>query len=82
MVSMNRSRAIAGAIVLALACGRRPVETAPAAGSGDAAVVAHPATSAWADSVFRSLSLRDKVAQLVWPWILGDYVAESSTEWQ
>ncbi|HWP03173.1 MAG TPA: glycoside hydrolase family 3 protein [Gemmatimonadaceae bacterium] len=37
--------------------------------------------SAWVDSVLSSLSLRDKVAQLVWPWILGDYVPEGSTEW-
>lgn len=36
---------------------------------------------AWADSVLRTLSVRDKVAQLVWPWILGDYVAEGSAEW-
>ncbi len=35
----------------------------------------------WADSVLGTLPLRDKVAQLVWPWILGDYVAEGSAEW-
>lgn len=35
----------------------------------------------WADSVLLTLPLRDKVAQLVWPWILGDYVSESSAEW-
>jgi len=41
-----------------------------------------PATQeAWADSVLASLSLRDRVAQLIWPWILGDYVPEGSTEW-
>ena len=38
-----------------------------------------PATSAregaWADSVLASLSLRDKAAQMVWPWVLGDYTA-------
>ena len=83
MVTANRSCVIVGAIVFAIACGRRPVDTAPtAAGSGVASVVANPSTSAWADSVLRSMPLRDKVAQLVWPWILGDYVAESSTEWQ
>lgn len=74
-----------GAVVataLAIACGRRPVETAPAAPHAVRAVVANPAAGAWADSVLRSLSLRDKVAQLVWPWILGDYVAETSAEWQ
>ena len=28
-----------------------------------------------------SLSLRDRAAQLVWPWVLGDYVPEGSAEW-
>ncbi len=36
---------------------------------------------AWADSVLLTLPLRDKVAQLVWPWILGDFVPEQSAEW-
>ncbi len=36
---------------------------------------------AWADSVLATLTLRDKAAQLVWPWILGDYVSERSAEW-
>lgn len=36
---------------------------------------------AWVDSVLASLSLRDRVAQLIWPWILGDYVPEGSAEW-
>lgn len=36
---------------------------------------------AWADSVLGTLSLRDRVAQLVWPFILGDYVPEGSAEW-
>jgi beta-N-acetylhexosaminidase len=30
---------------------------------------------AWADSVLATLSLRDKAAQMVWPWMLGDYTA-------
>jgi len=29
----------------------------------------------WADSVLATLSLRDKAAQMVWPWVLGDYTA-------
>ncbi|MBC7897379.1 MAG: glycoside hydrolase family 3 C-terminal domain-containing protein [Cytophagaceae bacterium] len=41
-----------------------------------------PASRAWSDSVMHTLSLRDKAAQLVWPWILGDYVPEGSAEWQ
>lgn len=36
---------------------------------------------AWADSLIGSLSVRDRVAQLVWPWVLGDYVPEGSAEW-
>jgi beta-N-acetylhexosaminidase len=43
-----------------------------------------PGTSparAWADSVVRTLSTNQKVAQLVWPWILGDYISEQSAEW-
>lgn len=38
--------------------------------------------SRWADSVVSVLSLRDRAAQLVWPWILGDYVPEGSAEWR
>jgi beta-N-acetylhexosaminidase len=39
------------------------------------------AGAAWADSVIASLSVRDRAAQLVWPWVLGDYVPEGSPEW-
>ena len=35
----------------------------------------------WVDSVLTTLSLRDKVAQLVWPWMLGDYVATDDPAW-
>jgi beta-N-acetylhexosaminidase len=36
----------------------------------------------WADSVLGTLTLREKAAQMVWPWILADYVPESSPSWQ
>jgi beta-N-acetylhexosaminidase len=39
------------------------------------------APDAWADSVLSALSIRDRVAQLVWPFVLGDYVPEGSAEW-
>ncbi len=46
------------------------------------AVTAAPASSdRWVDSVITSLSLRDRAAQMVWPFILGDYVPENSAEW-
>ncbi len=50
----------------------------PAAGTGPArATEARDALSreVWADSVLSTLSLRQKVAQMVWVWTLGDYTA-------
>jgi beta-N-acetylhexosaminidase len=37
--------------------------------------------AAWADSVLATLSLRDKAAQMIWPWVLGDYTAVDNTAW-
>jgi beta-N-acetylhexosaminidase len=37
--------------------------------------------SAWADSIIGAMPVRDRVAQLVWPFVLGDYVPEGSAEW-
>ena len=37
--------------------------------------------NAWADSVLATMSLRDKAAQMVWPWILGDYTATDNPAW-
>ncbi len=34
-----------------------------------------PRSEQWADSVLRTMSLRDKAAQLVWPMVYADYVA-------
>ncbi|MGQ0640285.1 MAG: glycoside hydrolase family 3 protein [Gemmatimonadaceae bacterium] len=73
---------LALAMALALGCTRGPSTAAAPAGGAAAPIVANPAPTAWADSLLRTMSLRDKVAQLVWPWILGDYVAEASPEWQ
>jgi beta-N-acetylhexosaminidase len=36
----------------------------------------------WADSVLATLSLRDKAAQMVWPWVLGDYTATDDPTYQ
>jgi len=47
-----------------------PSHTAGAIGGRGAS-----ADEAWADSVLATLSLRDKAAQMVWPWMLGDYTA-------
>lgn len=37
--------------------------------------------NAWADSVLATMPLRDKAAQMVWPWILGDYTATDNPAW-
>lgn len=41
-----------------------------------------PARSGWADSVLASLTPREKAAQLVWPFTLGDYVPDDSRAWR
>ena len=43
--------------------------------------VAMRSGSAWADSIIAAMPVRDRVAQLVWPFVLGDYVPEGSAEW-
>ncbi len=35
----------------------------------------------WADSVLATMPLRNKAAQMVWPWILGDYTAVDNAAW-
>jgi beta-N-acetylhexosaminidase len=41
-----------------------------------------PAGVPWADSVLATLTLREKAAQMVWPWLLGDYTPEGSAAWE
>jgi beta-N-acetylhexosaminidase len=40
-----------------------------------------PADRQWADSVLKTLSLRDKAAQMVWVWTLGDYTSVDNGTW-
>ena len=41
----------------------------------------HTAAAAWADSVLKTLSLRDRAAQLVWPMVFGDFSPSGSPAW-
>jgi beta-N-acetylhexosaminidase len=53
-----------------------------ATGAGQASTVRGTTSDvAWADSVLSTLSPRDKAAQMVWPWILGDYTADDNAAW-
>ncbi len=75
-----RWRLVPFAALAVIGC-RTPIAT----GAGvdlPGAVERTESASAWADSVLATLSLRDRVAQLVWPWVLGDYVAQDSREWR
>jgi beta-N-acetylhexosaminidase len=49
--------------------------------SGTAATTA-ATPSNWTDSVMRSLTLREKAAQIVWPSVYGDYVSGDSPQWR
>ena len=64
-------------LLVAAACSTPATRVPPAATPNATSTRA----DAWADSVLASMTLRDRVAQLVWPWILGDYVPEGSAEW-
>jgi len=62
--------AVAAAVALS-SCATGQVTTLRAAGNDEA----------WADSVLATMPLRDKAAQMVWPWILGDYTAVDNVAW-
>lgn len=74
--SMRRLLGVAAA-ALTTAC------TAPAGRSG---TIERPAprgeSNAWVDSVIAGMSLRQKVAQMVWPFMLGDYAPTTAPAWR
>lgn len=76
---MAVSRRSIGAIALVLSV--VGCATGAASGATPSPRPVERAGRAWVDSVIASLSVRDRVAQLVWPWVLGDYVPEGSAEW-
>src|SRR5687767_15995346 len=40
------------------------------------------ASNAWVDSVLARMTLRQKVAQMVWPFMLGDYSPTTTPAWR
>jgi beta-N-acetylhexosaminidase len=70
---------LAAAIVaFAVACASPGV---PASSTGAAPDLRAANHSAWTDSVLATMSLRQKVAQMVWPFMLGDYAATDAASW-
>jgi beta-N-acetylhexosaminidase len=78
------------AALAACATGSPPVGSVPVPVSGTTIISsAGPVTRSdpagdarWADSVLATLSLRDKAAQMVWPWVLGDYTADDDANFR
>src|SRR5258705_324615 len=77
--------------VMACATGTGSAGTAPVPTSGTTIISsAEPAPARadragdqrWADSVLATLSLRDKAAQMVWPWVLGDYTPDDDANFR
>ena len=50
-----------------------PAAPVPTFGNVDPRTPLTPAQQRWVDSTFATLSLRERVGQLVWRWVLGDY---------
>ena len=67
-----------GALVAVVAGTACASSSTTAGGVGAAA----SGTSAWTDSVLATMSLRDKVAQMVWPFMLGDYAPTDAPAWR
>ena len=80
-------------VLATLACA--PAVSSTSTGSGDpssqrllgaaypgAVVKLTPQDSAWVEATMRSLSPRDRVAQLIMPWVPGEYAAVGSPEYE
>jgi beta-N-acetylhexosaminidase len=72
-----RWAATAGILAGCATTGRTAAPGTSSASSASTSAAATGAASgaAWADSVLATMSLRDRAAQMVWPWVLGDYTA-------
>ena len=81
---MSRYKNLAAALALITGC----MPATQGAGSINPQIdnnrtpVSSASAAAWADSVLRTLTLREKAAQIVWPSLFGDYVSGDSPQWQ
>ena len=83
-VSISRSVALITILTLGAvagcATGGRPA--APSALTAAQACAARSGTDQWVDCVLSHMTLREQAEQMVWPWLLGDYVAADAPEWK
>ena len=80
--SLRRPIAYAGLLALAACAGPRtrstrsdPAPTTASTANLDPRTPLTPAQESWVDRTFASLTLREKVGQLVMVWVLGDYTS-------
>ncbi len=82
----HRARFTLALLIVAGACTSAatvPATPAPSPAPGGAPTrVAAGTQRNWIDSVLATMTVRDKAAQMVWPWMLGDYVPEGSATWK
>lgn len=89
MMRMN-ARFFFTALPLALACAPLPAPTTATArefgllgtATAGAGVRLTPADERWVESTLTALTLREKVGQLIMPWVGGDYAAVGSPEFE
>lgn len=74
VMAMRAAHPLRRAIVVTFALAAASTLSACATGGAATSRTDRP-DALWADSVLATLSLRDKAAQLVWPWVLGDYTS-------
>jgi beta-N-acetylhexosaminidase len=69
-------------VALSLVCGAcATTSSSTTATTASASRGVERSGAAWADSIIAAMPVRDRVAQLIWPFVLGDYVPEGSAEW-
>jgi len=82
VVSIRRAFRVRSVSIVAAAAS----VSACASPSGRAVSSPRPAepqlTSTWTDSVLATMTLRQKVAQMVWPFMLGDYTPTTTPAWR
>ncbi|HEY3114798.1 MAG TPA: glycoside hydrolase family 3 N-terminal domain-containing protein [Gemmatimonadaceae bacterium] len=74
---MRKSNKTAGLALVALGMGCTTLSGGPAGSSSSGTT-----SPSWTDSVMRSMTLREKAAQIVWPSVFGDYVSGDSPQWR
>ena len=77
----NRLPGVLSGVVLLAAGACASLGGSPSGGATGAVSPTTNNRSTWVDSVLRTMTVREKVAQMVWPFMLGDYAATDAPSW-